>query len=172
MGYAEIVDWPIFGGSMITAGVMGLIKKFRYILVTKALLQLLAPEEIDTVIAHEIGHIKKKHLLFYLFFFAGYILFSVSVYQILDYLTFYAVILANASPKILFSFLNSASTFNSIRYLLLLIITLLLYFRYIFGYFMRNFERQADTFVFSLFASAWPLISTFTKIARIQRTAA
>jgi len=166
LGYAEIVDWPIFGGRMITAGVMGLIKKFRYILVTKALLQLLAPEEIDTVIAHEIGHIKKKHLLFYLFFFAGYILFSVSVYQILDYVTFYAVIFANASPKILFNFLNSASTFNSIRYLLLLIITLLLYFRYIFGYFMRNFERQADTYVFSLFASSWPLISTFTKIAR------
>ena len=88
LGYADIVDWPIFGGRMITAGVMGLVKRFRYILVTKSLLQLLRPEEIDTVIAHEIGHIKKKHLLFYLFFFAGYILFSASVYQILDFMIF------------------------------------------------------------------------------------
>ena len=68
MGYANILYWPIFGGRMITAGVMGLIKKFRYILVTNGLLQMLEPEEIDAVIAHEIGHIKKQHLLFYLLF--------------------------------------------------------------------------------------------------------
>ena len=37
MIYTDILYWPIFGGKMITAGVMGLIKKFRYILVTNAL---------------------------------------------------------------------------------------------------------------------------------------
>ncbi len=57
--YANILYWPIFGGKMITAAVMGLIKKFRYILVTQGLLQMLEPEEIDAVIAHEIGHVKK-----------------------------------------------------------------------------------------------------------------
>ena len=45
--YANILYWPIFGGRMITAGVMGLIKKFRYILVTSALLNSLQPAEID-----------------------------------------------------------------------------------------------------------------------------
>ena len=74
MDYANILSWPLFGGKMITAGVMGLIRTFRYILVTPALLDLLGPEEIDAVIAHEIGHVKKKHLLFYLIFFAGYLL--------------------------------------------------------------------------------------------------
>jgi Zn-dependent protease with chaperone function len=39
MEYADILYWPIFGGKMITAGVMGLIKKFRYILVTEGLLR-------------------------------------------------------------------------------------------------------------------------------------
>ena len=63
--YTDILYWPVFGGRMITAGVMGLINKFRYILLTNALLNLLEPEEVDAVIAHEIGHIKKKHLLFY-----------------------------------------------------------------------------------------------------------
>ena len=38
---------------MITAGVMGLIKNFRYILVTPSLLNLLEPAEVDAVIAHE-----------------------------------------------------------------------------------------------------------------------
>jgi hypothetical protein len=36
--YANILYWPIFGGRMITAGVMGLVSRFRYILVTDALL--------------------------------------------------------------------------------------------------------------------------------------
>ncbi|MBW2568498.1 MAG: M48 family metalloprotease, partial [Deltaproteobacteria bacterium] len=71
MEYADILRWPMFGTRMITAGVMGLVKKFRYILVTDELLQLLDPKEIDAVIAHEIGHIKRKHLLYYLLFFAG-----------------------------------------------------------------------------------------------------
>jgi hypothetical protein len=38
--YADILYWPIFGGRMITAGVMGLIAPFRYILVTDALLRM------------------------------------------------------------------------------------------------------------------------------------
>jgi tetratricopeptide (TPR) repeat protein len=47
---------------------------------------------------------------------------------------------------------------------LLLVICAIIYFRYLFGYFMRNFERQADLHVFELFSSAQPLIRTFTKI--------
>ena len=90
MEYANILYWPIFGGRMITAGVMGLIKKFRYILVTGALLQFLEPEEIDAVIAHEIGHIKKKHLLFYLVFFVGYMLVSFATFDLLIYFIFIA----------------------------------------------------------------------------------
>jgi Zn-dependent protease with chaperone function len=52
LAYADILYWPIFGGRMITAGVMGLIRRFRYILITPSLLRLLEPEEIDAVIAH------------------------------------------------------------------------------------------------------------------------
>jgi hypothetical protein len=70
VGYADIVYWPIFGGRMITAGVMGLVSRFRYILVTDALLSLLTPQEVDQVIAHEIGHVKRKHLPLYLLLFS------------------------------------------------------------------------------------------------------
>ncbi|MBW1865913.1 MAG: M48 family metalloprotease, partial [Deltaproteobacteria bacterium] len=78
LGYRNILHWPIFEGRIITAGVMGLVKRFRYILVTRALLNLLEPHEVDAVIAHEIGHVKKRHLLFYLFFFVGYMIISFS----------------------------------------------------------------------------------------------
>ena len=159
--YANILYWPIFGGRMITAGVMGLIKKFRYILVTGALLQFLEPEEIDAVIAHEIGHIKKKHLLFYLVFFVGYMLVSFATFDLLIYFIFFA--------EPIYSFINSTgldqATVTSSIFSLIIILIFLIYFRYIFGYFMRNFERQADTYVYALFDSAKPLISTLEKIA-------
>jgi tetratricopeptide (TPR) repeat protein len=48
---------------------------------------------------------------------------------------------------------------------LVIILAFLFYFRFIFGYFMRNFERQADIFVFDLLGTAAPLISTLEKIA-------
>ena len=161
MEYADILYWPIFGGKMITAGVMGLIKKFRYILITPSLLHLLDPEEVDAVIAHEIGHIKKKHLLFYLAFFVGYMLLS---YVILDLLVFIIIYAKPVSWLISTSGL-SQTTVNSGIYSVVIICMFLVYFRYVFGFFMRNFERQADTYVYALFDNARPLISTLTKIA-------
>jgi len=159
--YANILYWQIFGGRMITAGVMGLIKKFRYILVTEALLTSLTPEEIDTVIAHEIGHVKKKHLIFYLIFFAGYMLISYATSDLIIYLFIYT--------EPLFRFIThiglNQETLASVIFSCMTILIFMIYFRYIFGYFMRNFERQADAYVYTLFESAVPLISTFEKIA-------
>ena len=159
--YSDILYWPIFGGKMITAGVMGLVKKFRYILVTKSLLQVLEPEEVDAVIAHEIGHIKKKHLLFYLAFFVGY--------MVLSYVAVDAIVFGIISAEPINWLSNKAgfsqTAFVSAVYSVVIICVFLIYFRFIFGFFMRNFERQADTYVYALFDSAQPLISTLEKIA-------
>jgi Zn-dependent protease with chaperone function len=159
--YANILYWPIFGGKMITAGVMGLVKKFRYILVTRSLLKLLEPQEIDAVIAHEIGHIKKKHLLFYLIFFVGYMLLS--------YVTFDLIIFSIIYAEPVYWFIHTTgfnqTTVVSGIFSLVIIGVFLIYFRFIFGFFMRNFERQADVYVYALFDSAGALISTLEKIA-------
>jgi Zn-dependent protease with chaperone function len=161
MEYANILYWPIFGGKMITAAVMGLIKKFRYILVTQGLLHMLEPEEIDAVIAHEIGHIKKKHLLFYLLFFVGYMIISYATFNLL----IYSIVFSETIYKLINSTGLDQTAVTTSIFSLVIIIVFLIYFRFIFGYFMRNFERQADTYVYSLFDSAKPLISTFEKIA-------
>lgn len=159
--YANILYWPIFGSRTITAGVMGLVKQFRYILVTGALLRYLEPEELDSVIAHEIGHIKKKHLLFYLVFFIGYMLVSFATFDLLLYSIFFAEPIYRFITN---TGLNQTTVISSI-FSFIIIIIFVIYFRYIFGYFMRNFERQADTYVFELFDSSKPLISTLEKIA-------
>jgi Zn-dependent protease with chaperone function len=146
---------------MITAGVMGLVKRFRYILVTNALLQALDPAEVEAVIAHEIGHVKRKHLLFYLVFFAGYVLITYSVLNLL----FYALVYAEPLFRIFIDLGIGRITINSIALSLAMILLFLVYFRFIFGYFMRNFERQADGYVYNLFDSSLPLITTLKKIA-------
>ncbi len=161
MAYNDILYWPLFGGKMITAGVMGLIRRFRYILVTPALLSLLAPQEIDAVIGHEIGHIKKKHLLFYLLFFAGYLVLSYVTFDV----TVYAMIFVEPAWRLVHRSGANPGMVTSIVFSAMIICVFLVYFRYVFGFFMRNFERQADGYVFSLFDSAAALISTFHKIS-------
>ena len=159
--FAGILRWPLFGGRMITAGVMGLVARFRYLLVTDGLLQILSPEEISTVIAHELGHVKKKHLLFYLFFLGGYMFLSLSI---LDLIIFF-IIYSRPVTMLMEAMGQDRAGAAALLFSVATIIMFVVYFRYIFGFFMRNFERQADTYVYSLFNSAKPLISTLKKIA-------
>jgi len=62
---ANILVWrtnlSIANGCMI-----GLVGRFRYILITDALLLSLSPEEVEAVFAHEVAHIKHRHVLLYL----------------------------------------------------------------------------------------------------------
>ncbi|MEA2059034.1 MAG: M48 family metalloprotease [Thermodesulfobacteriota bacterium] len=163
--YADIVRWELFGGTMITAGVMGIVAKFRYILVTPALLRMLSLDEIDAVIAHELGHVQKKHMFFYLFFFAGYIVSVYALFEPLAFLVFYSALFLN-----FFSFLHISPDFaQPIMFSFILILLFIVYFRYVFGFFMRNCERQADLHVFTLIGSARSLIATFNKIAGFGR---
>ncbi|MBT8339524.1 MAG: M48 family metalloprotease [Desulfatitalea sp.] len=160
VAYADIVYWPIFGGQMITAGVMGLVARFRYILVTDALLRLLSPDELDQVIAHEIGHVKRKHLLLYLMFIVGFMLITYAVFPLSNLMLLHFFSL----QRFIVTFHIDSNKFIFALSAVLLVAAIVVYFRYIFGYFIRNFERQADLFVFRLFPSVQPLIATFDKI--------
>lgn len=163
--YADILKWELFGGAMMTAGVMGLVGRFRYILVTPALLNSLQKEEIDAVIMHEIGHIKKHHLLFYLLFFAGFMGCNFLFFE-----PIMLVLYVFEPVYTLFDWLGISKTNgHSILISGTLIGFFLLYFRYIFGFFMRNFERQADLHVYNFIPDATPLISTFYKISSVSR---
>lgn len=49
-------------GAMINGAVMGLIGRLRYILLTDALLDSLPDEQVEAVMAHEIAHVRRRHL--------------------------------------------------------------------------------------------------------------
>jgi Zn-dependent protease with chaperone function len=158
--FRQIFLWPAFGGRMLTAGVMGLVRHFRYLLITPALLDLLEPDELVGVVAHEIGHIRKKHLFFYLLFFVGYVLLAVffsqwislQVLRYQDFLDFIS------------SFKGYSDDLFSVVLILPMALGLILYFRFLFGFFMRNFERQADLFSLEILGSPGPLIRSLEKI--------
>jgi Zn-dependent protease with chaperone function len=158
---ADILTWPLFGGRMVTAAVMGLVGRFRYILVTPGLLELLEPEEVDAVVAHEIGHVKRRHLLFYLMFFAGYLLLAYVAFDVVLYL----VIFIDPVWELVHRSGANQATVASVVFSAFILALFLVYFRFVFGFFMRNFERQADGYVYALFGSALPLVATFRKIA-------
>lgn len=158
---ADILSWPLFEGKMVTAAVMGMVPKFRYLLLTPALLSALDQEELEAVLAHEIGHVKRYHLVLYLLLFLGFSLFAEAVSEPLHLLLlnndwFYRLLIWSQFPgdKLLTVFAT-----------VILFLLMLLYFRFLFGYFSRNFERQADLYVFKAQKTGFPLIRSFEKIA-------
>lgn len=57
----EILVWRT-GGLMLNGAVMGLVPRMRYILLTDALLESLSPAQIQAVMAHEVGHVRLRHM--------------------------------------------------------------------------------------------------------------
>lgn len=159
--FQGIFLWPALGGQALTAGVMGLVRPFRYLLITPALLDLLDPEELKGVVAHEVGHIRKRHLLFYLIFFGGYILLAVFFSRWLLGFLFRFPFFAD----LFVSLQQYSEDLSSLVMTLPLALGLILYFRYLFGFFMRNFERQADLYALRALGSPAPLIRSLEKIA-------
>ncbi len=165
MAYSDILLWELFGGAMITAGVMGLIGRFRYVLVTPALLNSLNREELEAVMMHEIGHVQRHHMLFYLLFFAGFVACNFVFFEPI------MILLYTFEPVYQFFEIIGIdkSTAHPVLFSGALIAIFILYFRYIFGFFMRNFERQADLHLYQFVPDATPLISTFYKIASFSK---
>jgi Zn-dependent protease with chaperone function len=160
-GYRDIVTWPIFEGRMMTAAIMGIVARFRYILVTDALMEVLSIEELKGVLAHEMGHAKYKHLLIYLVFFAGFIVVSYGASELL-----LAALLAVPSLTDLLA--SGESSGASMFYFLLsmpMLLAMAVYFRFVIGFFMRHFERQADLYAAGFLGTAGPIINALEKIA-------
>lgn len=57
----DLLVWRTHG-SMINGAVMGLIPRVRYILLTDALLDSLGEEQVQAVLAHELGHVRRRHI--------------------------------------------------------------------------------------------------------------
>ncbi|MBF0529798.1 MAG: M48 family metalloprotease [Deltaproteobacteria bacterium] len=159
--YRDITIWPLQGGEGLTAGVMGLIKRWRYIMITPSLLRILDDEELEAVLGHEIGHVKRRHLLLYLVFLLGYLTLVTTWSEF----SFYLLLLSDQAVDLWVSTEGRPSTATSLMMGIPIFLLMLIYFRFIFGAFMRNFERQADLYSFKLTGSIRGLVGSLEKIA-------
>jgi len=152
-----------FGSRALTAGITGIIGKLRYLFMTPELLNMLNDDEIESVIAHEAGHVRKKHMYYYVLVFLGFPL-SFFLFSDLVSLALYGFGDLLVPQMIMWS---SDTTISSLVILLLFAAFLVVYLRFFFGILSRNFERQADLFAFEVVGHPMHLISSFEKIARV-----
>lgn len=152
--HAGFKIWTIMQSSM-TAAIVGVASPFRYVMFTQKLLKRLTPEAIEAILAHEIGHCKRKHLLIY-----PIILFGMLLTGACFSIFFYAPVLQYFSSHVF-----NEGVVGLMVYFTLMAIIIGLYFRIVFGYFSRIFERQADLHVFEVDLPAEHMIEALNEIA-------
>ena len=157
--FSDFLIWPL-ESSLCTAAVVGIIPAFRYIIITPCLIEHLSDEEIEAVLAHECAHVKKRHILWYILF--------LTVYSFVLFKVFEVAWAWLGSRMFFVKILIEIQDFPSLASMLAIIPvagTMAIYFRFLMGYFMRNFERQADLAVFDIQPHPFHLIGALEKIA-------
>lgn len=156
--FRKILFWNALNKGLATAGVIGVFPLFRYLLITPRLSGILNEEEMMAVVSHEVGHVKKKHMQIYLLFFMVFLISSSTLIN---------KILQSFREYIHLHFQTTNGGENlwmNIIEVVIFFMVFILYFRFVFGYYMRNFERQADLYCFSSGINPDHLISSFKKL--------
>lgn len=143
----EILVWRTHG-NMINGAVMGVIPPLRYILLTDGLIESMSDRHIEAVMAHEIGHIKRKHLptmvalLIVCVSTAAFLIGLVLQYAIYTSMWWWIV-----TPEFIRELLRRPELRFSVAEIdVAVTISSLIIGLMVFGYLSRRFERQADTF--------------------------
>lgn len=125
----ELLVWRTHG-SMVNGAVMGFIGPVRYILLTDALLDSLPEEQVEAVMAHEVAHVRCKHMFWLLVALIG----SVGCAAL--------AISSGAEWIGLGAAVNSAESWAQLSATAVVLLVGLLAF----GFVSRRFEWQADAF--------------------------
>ncbi len=128
----DIEVWQTGSFGITNAAVAGIIPSNRRIFLTDALLRNFTDDQIETIVAHEIGHIRHRHLLISCLLVFGYLLSYTLFYQLLG--------------KQVISLLSSVPILSSIVTLIFFIF----YFKVFFNFLSRRFEHQADLYASDL----------------------
>lgn len=165
--YKGLFLWNLLQGSMATAGIMGIFPGSRYILLTPSLLRLLRPEELKAVMAHEMGHVRHLHMMFYLAFMLGLTLLLDLCLRAAPWGLGGGLLMLQALGIPLEAWWKEGwldSSTAGLAASLFFVGLAVAYLRFGFGLFSRNFERQADLHALEIQGNALPLIGSLEKI--------
>ena len=130
VGVRDLLLWNT-NGSMINAAVMGLIAPLRYVLITDALLESLRENEVRAVMAHEVGHVRRRHMVWM-------VLCMLACFVVAAHAVEWPLRLASPLVSIPDSWMQQAVVIIAVLQLAIGLT--------IFGWVCRRFERQADSF--------------------------
>lgn len=157
--HGGMLSWTIMNDSL-TAAIVGIVPRYRYVMFTNRLLRSVSPNALEAILAHEIGHSYRKHLWIYpLIIFGMFLTTALYSYWIGDRISLYFFQQNLMQPSWVWEMLDALVLFVSYA------IIVLLYFRIVFGYFSRLFERQADLHVFHLGVNPDWMIEALNDIA-------
>jgi STE24 endopeptidase len=146
--YRDILVWHT-DYSVGNAAVMGLVPRWRYILMSDLLLQSMHPKHVEAVFAHELGHIVHHHMRWFLVFFIILALIAAGPASTIEHvlgIDQWAVHKPNAwLPQ-----LSNQNLLEVAAAVVTLVVTFLL-----FGFVSRRVERQADVFAARMMQSDW-----------------
>jgi STE24 endopeptidase len=128
--FRDILIWRT-GGTVINAAVMGLIPSLRYVMLSDGLLEAMPREQVVAVFGHEAGHVRHRHMQFFLLFALAGWLMATGVIELLLQVTS-----GPAGP--------TEHAFIVAQAVGLAVTTLV--WGVGFGWVSRRFERQADLF--------------------------
>lgn len=125
-----ILRWPVRGGRVYNAMVLGVLPRLRYVLFTDDLLRDFPPRERVAVLGHELGHARHHHLWIYLMFALATGLVSLAAREPLG------ALLAQVP--------QAGRIGEDLRAGLVALALLAVQWRLLFGFLSRACERQAD----------------------------
>lgn len=123
----DVLIWRT-GHSVGNAMVIGLVPRIRYILLTDLLIETLSDRQIEAVFAHEVGHIRHRHIAWYLVMIAAFLVALAGPIALLSQWVYNR-----------FGWSDDLSSF-------VVGLPFFIAFIVIFGIVSRIFERQADAF--------------------------
>jgi STE24 endopeptidase len=125
--FRDVLIWRT-RGAMLNGAVLGVAGPLRYILLTDALIERLPAEQLDAVVAHEVAHVKRKHL--------PWLLASTAVWAIAGGVAASLVLSLLGAADDVGRAMAEAATLAAAAGAGILA----------FGYVSRRFEREADAF--------------------------
>ncbi len=143
--FSGIYIWNFGGSSLLNAAAVGFFPPFRYLFLSRALIASLTPDQLDAVVCHEAGHVRHRHLVFY-------VIITLAVMTMIE---IFMVPALGLLPL-------AGSGFSEI---LLVLILMAAYFRLCFGFISRRMERQADLYALEVMGRAGPMIRALERLA-------
>jgi STE24 endopeptidase len=137
---SDILVWNTRGGS-VNALVAGILPMPRYVVLTDRLTTDLTPEEVEAVFGHEVGHVKHRHMLYYL----GFLMASLTVGWAA--IAVFLLPLLRLLPEQLAWMGDWQALANRDDLAMLVPVGLLAFYLFVvFGFVSRRCERQADLY--------------------------